>query len=172
MKLLQNILLFIFLLTSIIGLSFSFYLYQENQDLKTELVVEKEKLVQEKVNLINFQRTQKNEIANLFDNQAALNDDLVDEQRRLIQSAERYINYVDASIRFIDGQPQILPVLNEEEMLNRKNTLVRTASDLERIAEENTNQKERYSKRISQLYLEAGEDRDNTTNDREGIRGE
>ena len=171
MKLLQNILLFFFLLTSIAGVGLSFYLYQTNQDLKIEINQENQKIIQEKEEQVRFQRSQKNEIANLFDDQAALNDDLVDEQKRLLDAADSYISYIDSSIRFVEGRPQFLPAMDEATLLERKNSLVRAIVDLRRISEENSTQKEQFVDRIRQLYLEAEEDRDNTTNDREGIRG-
>jgi Tfp pilus assembly protein PilO len=172
MRVFQIILFVILLLTSILGLGFSFYLFQENQTLQVETATEITNLKNEKNEKVTFQRFQKNEIANLFDDQAALNDDLVDEQRRLSQAANEYINYIDSSIRFLGGEPQILPTMNEEDLLKKKNELARTITDLRKISEENSNKKEQSSTRIQQLYLEAQEDRDNSTNDRDGIRGD
>jgi hypothetical protein len=172
MKNLQNIILLFFLTLSVVSLGLNFYLFQENTALEKNLTEKEVVLIKEKKSAVNFQRGQKNEIANLFDNQAALNDDLTDEQKRLIQAATDYISFIDSNVRFIDGEPQLLENLTETTMLERKNTLAKAIVDLQKLAKENSDQKTQLSERIKQLYLLAGEDRDNSANDREGIRGE
>ena len=116
------------------------------------------------------QRKQKNEIADIFDNQAALNDDLQDQQRKLITASEQYIFYIDSTIRFVDGQPQFLPGMNEKNLLQTKNNLAVQISDLKKLGDENGLKKEQNSSRIKQIYLDAQEDRNNTANEREGLR--
>jgi enoyl-[acyl-carrier-protein] reductase (NADH) len=116
------------------------------------------------------QRTQKDEIADIYDDQAALNDDLIDQQKQTVAKSTEFLAYLERSIRFVDGQAQFTETVSEEEYLGLRNLLNTSIFDLNRLSEENASLKEKNSSRVSQIYLEASEDRNNSANDREGFR--
>lgn len=146
------------------------FLFWQNFQIRQEKENQKIEIIKRADDQIISQKKQKNEIADIFDTQAALNDDLIDTQRVTIRSAEEYIRLIDQSIRFIDGQPQFFPTATEEQFLNQKNQLIQRISELQRMSEENAAKKELNSDRVKQIYLQAGEDRNNTANEREGFR--
>lgn len=164
-----TLLILIFIVVIAASSAIFFVLQEEKKAMtknqETVLVLQKE--VQ--MNLSN-QRKQKNEIADIFDNQAALNDDLQDQQRKLISASEQYIFYIDSTVRFVEGQPQFLPGMNEKNLLQAKNSLATQISDLKKLGDENGQKKEQNSSRVKQIYLDAQEDRNNTANEREGLR--
>lgn len=160
----------ILLITSIIGGAVAYYYYSETTRLTNLNQQNKQQVVAQANTQIIAQKKQKNEIADIFDDQAALNDDLIDSQRDLIKASNEYLQLIEKSVRFINGEPQFFPGIKEEEFLAKKNLLVQRISELERISGENSTKKERNSDRINQIYIDAKEDRNNTANEREGFR--
>ncbi len=159
-------------LAVLLGVSFfaNFYTYSQlaiKDTEKAQIIASKDK---ERLQAIKTQREQKNEIADIYDKQASLNDDLVGSQKNLNRTSKDYIALIDKSIRFVDGQPQILPGAVEKNLLDAKSKLLQAIVDIDKISQENTQIKEKNSDRVKQIYITAGEDRNNTTNDREGIR--
>jgi hypothetical protein len=172
MRLLNTLAIIFLVIISGGGILASLYLFYQNQQMEIRYENKIQQLTTEKTDTISNQRQQKNEIADIFDSQAGLNDDLTDQQRRLSGSATNYINLIDGSIGFIQGKPQFISDLKEEKLLELKNSLVQEISFLEKLAQENAELKKKNSDKIQQIYIDAKEERNNTANDREGIRGE
>ena len=163
--------LFIILLIVVIAGVSAIFVVLNDEKKATAGNQEKITILQKETQLIvSKQRQQKNEIADIFDTQAAQNDDLQDQQRKLITASEKYIFYIDSTIRFVEGQPQFLPGMNEKNLLEAKNNLATEISDLKKLGDENGQKKEQNASRIKQIYLDAGEDRNNTANERDGLR--
>ena len=161
----------IFLLLISLGLGgLSYYFYTQKVAAENKTTAMQNQLISRANDQIIAQKKQKNEIADIFDNQAALNDDLIDEQRTVIKANEEYLRLIEKSIRFIEGKPQFFPNVGEAEFLKQKNDVVQKIADLNRIAAENAASKTRNTDRINQIYLDAKEDRNNTANEREGFR--
>lgn len=148
----------------------NYYLYTQNQTQKTESDNQYLVLMDKSSKCIRAQRIQKNSIADLWDDQAALNDDLSDQQRKLIQTSQDYVSLIDRSIRFVQSQPQLFPGVKEKEFLDQKNGLIQSITDLTKLGNENAASKDLNAAKIKQIYLDAGEDRNNTANEREGFR--
>jgi hypothetical protein len=172
MRLLNTLAIIFLVIISGGGILASLYLFYQNQQMEIRYENKIQQLTTEKTDTISNQRQQKNEIADIFDSQAGLNDDLTDQQRRLSGSATNYINLIDGSIGFIQEKPQFISDLKEEKLLELKNSLVQEISFLEKLAQENAELKKKNSDKIQQIYIDAKEERNNTANDREGIRGE
>jgi len=171
-KLVISILFSILVVISALSLGANFYLYSQNQTIIEQNNKNINALNQELEEEIKRQRQDKNEIADIFDDQAGLNDDLIDEQNQLILETRQMINYFENNTRFFEGKPQFFDTFTEEEYLRLSNRLLATQDYIKNISEENAEKRQKNSERINQIYLEAGEDRNNTANDREGIRGE
>lgn len=119
---------------------------------------------------LELQKQQKNQITDLWDKQTSLNDDLIDQQRQVIGSSNEYIDYTKSMVRFVEGVPQLFPGVTEEQYLASQNALIQEIADLERLAEENAIAKTDATNEINRIYLESEEDRNNSANDRDGIR--
>ena len=160
----------IFLITSVALGGAAYYYYTETLRLTNLNQQNKQQIIAQANNQIIAQKKQKNEIADIFDDQAALNDDIIDSQRDLVKATNEYLQLIEKSVRFVNGEPQLFPSVKEEEFLAKKNGLIQKISELQRISEENATKKERNADRINQIYLDAKEDRNNTANEREGFR--
>lgn len=161
---------YILLATNFLTFGFlGFYFYFNTQQTEA-LISENQQQVSSLSSLAQMQRNQKDEIASLWEQQAALNDDLISAQNDLIRANQEYLAYVDSSLRFVNGEPQLNPNTQEATFLENKNKLIQRVAEVEGIAKEKAETKEKNAERIRQLYLEAGEDMDNTANDRDGLR--
>jgi G3E family GTPase len=165
-----KIITYILLFTNLATFGVVGYLLYDLSQTRQETTVLVENLEAENTDDILFQRRQKNEIADIWEDQAALNDDLIAEQQDVIKSSEDYLAYIEDIIRFVNGEAQFQREVDEGEFLDNRNDLNIKIAELERFSQENAATKETYAERIRQLYLEAGEDRNNTVNDREGFR--
>jgi hypothetical protein len=161
---------YILLLTNLATFGVVGYLIYTLDEERTEAATLVTQLETEKDDAIIFQRTQKNEIADIWEDQAALNDDLVAEQQKVLDSSGDYLLYIESIVRFVNGEAQFIGTVDEQEFLDQRNDLNAKMAQLERFSQENAATKDTYAQRIRQLYLEAGEDRNNTVNDREGFR--
>lgn len=148
----------------------SYYFYTQKVEAENKTISVQNEIIRRANEQIIAQKKQKNEIADIFDNQAALNDDLIDQQRMVVTTSEEYLRLIEKSVRFVEGQPQFFPNVEEAEFLKQKNDVVQKIADLNRISAENAANKTRNSDRINQIYLDAKEDRNNTANEREGFR--
>lgn len=148
----------------------SYYFYTQKILAETQTAATRAEIIQRANDQIIAQKKQKNEIADIFDNQAALNDDLIDEQRTVIKVNEDYLRLIERSVRFVEAKPQFFPNVEEAEFLKQKNDIIQKIADLNRIAAENAANKTRNTDRVNQIYLDAKEDRNNTANEREGFR--
>jgi hypothetical protein len=150
--------------------SVSGFLYLETQRLNKKVADTETQIIARANEQIISQKVQKNEIADIFDDQAALNDDLIDSQRQVAASSEEFMVFVSNSIRFISGKPQFFNEFTEEELVDKKNEVLQEIEEFKKLSEENSNKKEINSDRVNQIYLDAEEDRNNTANEREGFR--
>lgn len=148
----------------------SYYFYTEKIAAENQTVAVKAEVIAKASEQIIAQKKQKNEIADIFDNQAGLNDDLIDQQSTVVGASQDYLKLIERSVRFVDGKPQLFPSVEEAEFLKQKNNLVQKIADLNKIASENAANKARNTDRINQIYLDSKEDRNNTANEREGFR--
>jgi|GEM_PF-2750933 len=164
------VLALLFLVVSLGLGGLSYYFYTEKVQAENKVISTQNEIIRRANEQIIAQKKQKNEIADIFDNQAALNDDLIDQQRIVAGSTEDYLRLIEKSIRFVEGQPQFFPNTSEAEFLKQKNDVVQKIADYNRISAENAASKTRNTDRINQIYLDAKEDRNNTANEREGFR--
>jgi enoyl-[acyl-carrier-protein] reductase (NADH) len=160
----------ILLFTNFITLALMGYIFYTYQQRSVAAETSYEELKKDYNQMLLSQRTQKDEIADIFTAQAALNDDLVDQQKQTISKATDFLAYLERSIRFVDSKAQLTQEMNEEEYLNFRNVLNTSIFDLNKFGQENAATKDRNSQRVNQIYLDAGEDRNNSANDREGFR--
>ncbi len=167
----MKIFLIVFLtITSFVSIYFNYAFYTELESLKVTKVSEYDLLYEKSDKCIKSQRRQKNEIADLWYDQASINDDLADNQKYLVDSAYNFIRWNESSIRFVDGKAQLFPSVNQADYLNSKNSLSKAIEELDKVREESGNRKNENNQRIIQIYLDAGEDRNNSANEREGFK--
>lgn len=115
------------------------------------------------------QKKDKNEIRDLWEKQATLNDKLIVSQDKLNARIAEYQTVYKQSIRFINTSPQILPTISEANIKAAESNLKKQQEDLEVITQENIAAKKGSTERVNNLYLQAGEDQKNRANP-EGIR--
>ncbi len=160
----------VLLVTNFVTVGIMGYIFYSYEQRLTVAETENQELIADFNEMLLSQRTQKDEIADIFTNQAALNDDLIDQQKQTVAKTTDFLAYLERSIRFVDGEAQFTQEVSEEEYLNLRNLLNTSIFDLNKFGEENAASKERNSQRVNQIYLEANEDRNNSANDREGFR--
>lgn len=120
-------------------------------------------------NQIDQQRNDKNTIRDIWEKQAATNDKLVLGQVDLVERINFYLDVISRSIRFVNGQPQLLPAANETDIQSARNNLRAEIDELDKLTDLNAQEKRQATDMINALYLQAGEDQNNRANP-EGIR--
>lgn len=161
-------LIFLLTLISVTSLGWNYYLYSQVELQKQLNSQALQKITSTSVVCIRNQRSQKNEIADLWVKQADINDSLADAQGALITSMEDYVRLVEKSIRFVQGTPQLQSGTNEADFFKTKNSLVKTISDLKNVFLEKAELKKKSENRINQIYVDAGENRNNTLSEKDG----
>lgn len=128
---------------------------QEIKNLKSEIALQKEN---------------KNKIYQLGEKQADTNDKLVIQQNQVVDKIQIYIQEVEKSIRFVNGQAQILPTVDQNRLESSKTDLYNEIQKLKDLMEENTQRKENFKMESEQIYRLTNEDKPNRANPREGVR--
>lgn len=108
------------------------------------------------------QKTAKNFIRNVWQNQTALNDDLVAKQQDMESSTLDFRNYLQNYIRFINGQPQLLSGFSESDYQNKKIELENQIDNIKQIRNTNAQSKLESKKLIDNVYLSLGERQENS----------
>jgi hypothetical protein len=111
---------------------------------------------------IALQKSEKNTIRGVWQNQAAENDKLIRSQDNLLSSLDLYQKEIANSFRFVDGKAQILPTINENKLKTVTSDLNTEIKSLEETTKENANSKEKNKTIIDNLYISSGEAQPNT----------
>jgi hypothetical protein len=118
---------------------------------------------------VRSQKTQKEQIRGIYEQQAVQNDKLIIAQQNYTSQVEEYVNEMKRTFRFINGIPEFLAT-NNEARIKDKNDLVKQEYDnLNTKTEENAKLKKKLNEEIQNIYLQAGEDQSNRANP-DGIR--
>ena len=148
-------LLFIIIILLIIGLfsviSFTNDKISQNETKTTSLVKE-----------AALQKDEKNKIRKIWQDQAAQNDKLVSSQDNVFSQVRLYADEVKNSIRFIDGQAQILPSISEKKLKDNLDQLNLDIKNLQETTIENTKQKDKNKATIDAIYINSGETQPNS----------
>lgn len=110
----------------------------------------------------NFQKTQKDQIRNLWESQASLNDELVIKQEEVIRATQSYTEELSRSIRFVNETGQIIEdSVNPRALESSESDMIAAINELDALIEKNSVLKENNTRQINALYLDAGEDQPN-----------
>lgn len=158
-----SIILGSFLLICIIaGLVTNIYWYDKKTKLDRALMISE--------NSVTFQKKQKDEIRNLWEDQAALSDNLVFSQTQLFNRLEIYQKIILQSIGFESGKTIIKEDINTSKLKKTEDDLYTILQDINGIINNNATKKDEAKKKIDVLYIEADEDQKNRINYIDGIR--
>ncbi len=116
------------------------------------------------------QKAEKDQIRRFWEEQANVNDNLINSQQQVLSAIQNYFEEITKSIRFVGGKPQLLPTVNEDNLRNSQNNLKKTMDDLEKEITKNSQIKQNITEQINTLYKNGGEGQNNRVNPRDGIR--
>lgn len=119
---------------------------------------------------IALQKQNKNKIYQLGEKQADTNDKLVVQQTQVLEKIEAYIAEVERTVRFVNGQAQVLPTANQNSLEVTKVDLYKEIDKLKELMDENAQRKEEFKNETDLIYRSTNEDKPNRANPREGIR--
>lgn len=148
------------LIVLILG-SWVVFMYWQNNQLQRDVLINEEAAL--------FQRRQKDEIRDIWEEQAALNDDLVYIQSQALSEAVSYQTELLKNFRIINGQPQGNPGQDIDKLRQTEDRLYNILSDMDKIIEINAKRKQEYKDRVDQLYKKAEEEQNRRANPRDGV---
>ena len=131
---------------------------------------EQNTLINDYESRVESQKSDKDQIRNLWDEQASNNDRFIIAEQNVREKTENYIRVFNSSIRFINTVPQLLDGADQKIVREAENELRAAQAELDAIIEENVNDKTESTEIIDSLYLQAGEDQPNRANPRDGTR--
>lgn len=108
------------------------------------------------------QKSAKNFVKDIWQNQAILNDNLVTRQQSVEKSIAAYTAYIQNYIRFINDRPEFLKGFSKTEMENKQSVIEQQLANLKLLQDNNYQNKINNLKQINELYLELGERQDNS----------
>ena len=107
------------------------------------------------------QKSAKNFVKDIWQNQAILNDNLVTRQQSVEKSIGTFTAYIQNYIRFINDKPEFLKGFSKTELDNKKNDIDQQLANLKLLQDNNYQNKINNQKQINELYQELGERQDN-----------
>jgi hypothetical protein len=119
-------------------------------------------------NQVDAQKNAKNTIRDLWENQAADNDNLIAAQSTVDDKTQAYQAEIKKSIRFINTVPQLLPGANEADLNAATKDLSDAQSALDAIITQNVTDKTTSKSTVDAIYLNLGETQTNRANPRSG----
>jgi hypothetical protein len=108
------------------------------------------------------QKSAKNFVKDIWQNQAILNDNLVIRQQSVEKSIGTFTAYIQNYIRFINDKPEFLKGFNKTELDNKKTDIEQQLANLKLLQDNNYQNKISNQKQINELYQELGERQDNS----------
>jgi hypothetical protein len=108
------------------------------------------------------QKSAKNYIRNIWQEQTKLNDDLVSKQQDVEKALLDYKNYLQNYIRFLNGEPELLKGFDQDEYAEKLTLLEEEIQNLRQRRNENADKKSEAKKQIDQVYNELNERQENT----------
>lgn len=108
------------------------------------------------------QKSAKNFVKDIWQNQAILNDNLVARQQSVEKSINAYTGYIQNYIRFINDKPEFLKGFSKIELDNKKTEIEQQIANLKLSQDNNYQNKINNQKQINELYQELGERQDNS----------
>lgn len=108
------------------------------------------------------QKSAKNFVKDIWQNQAILNDNLITRQQSVEKSIGNFSSYIQNYIRFINDKPEFLKGFNKIELDNKKTDVDQQLANLKLLQDNNYQNKINNQKQINELYQELGERQDNS----------
>jgi hypothetical protein len=108
------------------------------------------------------QKSAKNFIKEIWQNQAILNDTLVTRQQSVEKSIGSFNAYIQNYIRFINDKPEFLKGFSKVELENKKTDIEQQLANLKLLQDNNYQNKISNQKQINELYQDLGERQDNS----------
>jgi hypothetical protein len=115
---------------------------------------------------VNRQRSDKDTIRNLWEEQAAASDRLIIAQENLLNRIDDYKVEVRRSVRFVNSVPELLDTISEERLRGVEDSIDLEIENVNEKTEINAELKIDSKQTIDTLYLNAGEEQDNRANPR------
>jgi len=118
---------------------------------------------------IDRQKDEKNQIRDIWEEQAASNDKLIVSQDNVITQLQDYLAEVNKTFRFIEGQPQLLETADKARYDQSLEDLNTELENLSLDAQESIDLKATNKNKIDTIYLQGFEDQSNRANP-DGLR--
>jgi hypothetical protein len=108
------------------------------------------------------QKSAKNFVKEIWQNQAIANDTLITRQQSVEKSIGAFTAYIQNYIRYINDRPEFLKGFSKTELDNKKTDIDQQLANLKSIQDNNYQNKINNQKQINQLYQDLGERQDNS----------
>jgi hypothetical protein len=108
------------------------------------------------------QKSAKNFVKDIWQDQAIANDTLVTRQQSVEKSVGSFLAYIQNYIRVVDDKPEFLKGFSKTELDNKKTEIEQQLENLKLLQDSNYQSKISNQKRINELYQELGERQDNS----------
>jgi hypothetical protein len=118
----------------------------------------------------DLQKQQKDEIRNIWEDQAALNDNLTYQQNVAIGNTLTYQELLMKLITVVDREPRLNKATDLEKLKFAEDNLFKTLLDIDKLLDDNSRSKLELKSRVDTLYQQAQEDQERRANPRDGVR--
>lgn len=146
----------------IVGGIFLFILHDKNKKLEEALELSNKS--------VEFQRKQKDEIRNLWEDANAKNDDLTFSQVQLFNRLEIYQKLITKSIGFENGKTIVIEDINRGNLKKAEDDVYFILKDIDNLINTTSEEKIKSKEKVDEMYIKADEDQRNRINYLDGIR--
>ncbi len=119
---------------------------------------------------IERQKDEKNQIRDIWEDQAASNDKLIISQDNFVGQVQDYLLEISKTIRVVDGNIEVLETADNQRLEQAKSDVDTDLQDLTLTSEESIDLKNINKEKIDTIYLQGFEDQSNRANPRDGVR--
>ena len=138
------------------------YLYWQNGVMNNQVLLAQEQEL--------FQKKQKQQITDIWEEQAAINDDLVSLQAQALSQSVTYQTELLKNFRFVNNEPQANNGQDIDKLRQAEDKLYNTLSDINLQIDKNSKKKQELKDKVDTIYKQADEEQQRRANPRDGLR--
>jgi hypothetical protein len=116
------------------------------------------------------QKNLKDTLDNAYNKQAALNEDMVKIQERLLQESKKYQTELLRNFKITNSKAEAIPGQQVDNLRSSEDKLYDILNDMDSLIEKNAKQKQQLQDEINSAFKLAEQEQKNRLNPRDGIR--